>query len=214
MKQSYIITLLCILCTTAFGQNRRHIVRIKADTVQMSNPKGTNELILENRTSQVNGYLSNKGEGVTEFRKLKLKQVGLDSLAIIGHDTVPLPTYQKLYILPDITCQEWNGAPIVVHRSPFRVYLRLATPATLIDGKQIRVSDCSGEGWGDYVTIWVPYDMGIIHEGMVKQAIDVFPGTTLCLVYKKELNAFVVTMQDGAINSTTGPCPDYIANPI
>jgi hypothetical protein len=208
MKQPYIIIILCLLCTTAFGQNRRHIVRIKADTVQMSNPKGTNELILENRTSQIDGYLSNKGQGVTEFRRLKLKQIGMDSLAILDHDTVPLPTFQKLYILPDIQCQDWNGAPVVVHKNPFRVYLNLATPATLVNGKQLRISDVSGQGWGDYVTIWSSGPW-LLHEGIMKEAMDLSPGTTLCLVYNAALEAFVVTMQDGPINSTTNPCPDF-----
>lgn len=211
MKLLYIISICLLLATTASAQARKDLVRIKADSIHMSNPKGTNELILENRTSQVNGYLYNKGQGLTEFRKMKLKQIGMDSLAIVGQDTVPLPVSKKLYILPDIQCQEWNGAPVVVHTNAFRVYLHLANPETMVDGKELRISDVSNGGWGQMVTIWSE-NPWLLHEGMEKRALDVPPGTCLRLVYNAQLNYFVVVTQNGPINSTTGPCPDYLNN--
>lgn len=63
------------------------VYTLKADTVKITNCDSA-ELILENHTQGVKGFLYNKGNGVTEFRK------GLvtlnDTLYVIGADTLHL----------------------------------------------------------------------------------------------------------------------------
>ncbi|PUZ22869.1 hypothetical protein DCC81_20835 [Chitinophaga parva] len=48
----------------------QYVYKIKADTVRIYNTCDTAELVLQNRTQNVLGYLYNKGGGVTEFRAL------------------------------------------------------------------------------------------------------------------------------------------------
>ncbi|MGN6294067.1 MAG: hypothetical protein ACTHMV_15075 [Chitinophagaceae bacterium] len=43
--------------------------KIKADSVKITNDSCTAELILENQTKAVKGFLYNKGNGRTEFKK-------------------------------------------------------------------------------------------------------------------------------------------------
>ncbi len=68
--------------------------QIKADSIRIFSNCDTAELILENRTrSVVGGVLTNKGNGVTEFRKITQKIN--DSLYVIGADTLNLATTGK-----------------------------------------------------------------------------------------------------------------------
>lgn len=68
----------------------QHVYQIRADSVRIYNVCDTAELIIENRTRGVAGYLYNKGNGRTEFRKLEMKQIGGTQLAILGQDTIDL----------------------------------------------------------------------------------------------------------------------------
>jgi len=63
---------------------------ISADSVHISGDCGEAELIIENRTRHVDGYLFNKGLGRTEFKRLELVPVGDSAIAIPGQDTVLL----------------------------------------------------------------------------------------------------------------------------
>ena len=60
--------------------------KIKADSVKITNDSCNAELILENATRNVQGFLYNKGNGRTEFRKGAIRLN--DSTYIIGADTV------------------------------------------------------------------------------------------------------------------------------
>ena len=51
---------------SAFSQ---FVYKIKADSVKITNDSCNAELILENSTRNVDGFLYNKGNGRTEFRK-------------------------------------------------------------------------------------------------------------------------------------------------
>lgn len=66
------------------------VYQIRADSVRIYNVCDTAELILENRTQKIDGFLFNKGAGRTEFRKLKLETVGASRIAIVGQDTLDL----------------------------------------------------------------------------------------------------------------------------
>src|SRR5829696_517663 len=62
--------------------------QVVGDSVHIHNNNGTAELILENNTKNVDGFLFNKGEGRTEFKKALLRID--DSTYVIGSDTLRL----------------------------------------------------------------------------------------------------------------------------
>lgn len=78
------------LATCCFGQKVPNIYQIRADTVRIYNVCDTAELVLENRTKDTLGFLFNKGNGRTEFRRLGLERIGASQLAIKGQDTIDL----------------------------------------------------------------------------------------------------------------------------
>lgn len=71
----------------SYSQN---IYQIRADSVRIYNDCDTAELILENRTQNVPGFLYNKGRGRTEFRRLSLSNLGNGIISIDGQDTLDL----------------------------------------------------------------------------------------------------------------------------
>jgi hypothetical protein len=85
----YLVLICALLATSAvsLGQN---VYQIRADSVRIYNVCDTAELILENRTQGVSGFLYNKGRGRTEFRKVRLEKIGNSQIAITGQDTLDL----------------------------------------------------------------------------------------------------------------------------
>lgn len=71
--------------STVQGQVQTQIV---GDSVRLSSNNGPGELILENSTKNVLGFLYNKGNGRTEFRKGMIKLN--DSVYVFGDDTLDL----------------------------------------------------------------------------------------------------------------------------
>ncbi len=61
------LLLICLISGTTKAQ---YISKLKADTVIVTGASGTGELIIENNTRNIPGYLFNKGNGRTEFRQL------------------------------------------------------------------------------------------------------------------------------------------------
>lgn len=82
-----ILFLLALLCLEK-GLNAQYVYTIKADSVKITNSCDTAELIIENHTQSVPGFLFNKGRGRTEFRKV-LSKID-DSSYVIGIDTLKL----------------------------------------------------------------------------------------------------------------------------
>ncbi|MBC9929524.1 tail fiber domain-containing protein [Chitinophaga qingshengii] len=83
--------LLCLLITgwnTALHAQQTY--QIRADSVRIYSACDTAELIIENHTQHTQGFLFNKGMGRTEFRKLRLKMTGPNTLSIVGQDTLDL----------------------------------------------------------------------------------------------------------------------------
>lgn len=77
------------------------LYNLRADTLKVYNPDGKGaELQLENSTKKVvNGLLTNTDtNGLTQFRKLDLVNVGTTGLGIVGQDTITLDKLQ--YYLP------------------------------------------------------------------------------------------------------------------
>jgi hypothetical protein len=90
----YAITLL--LFTQICSAQR--VYQIRADSVRIYNTCDTAELIIENRTKDTLGFLYNKGNGRTEFRKLRLKAVNGNSIAIAGQDTLLMSNVIKVAV--------------------------------------------------------------------------------------------------------------------
>jgi hypothetical protein len=67
MKLFFYTAVLILLASVSHAQ---HIYQIRADSVRIYSDCDTAELILENRTKDVSGFLFNKGKGRTEFRKM------------------------------------------------------------------------------------------------------------------------------------------------
>jgi hypothetical protein len=80
-----ILFLLVLLCLEK-ALHAQYIYTIKADSVKITNTCDTAELIIENHTQTVPGFLFNKGRGRTEFRRGLLKLS--DSIFLIGGDTL------------------------------------------------------------------------------------------------------------------------------
>jgi hypothetical protein len=66
----------------------QYVYTIKADSVKITNTCDTSELIIENHTQTVPGFLYNRGRGRTEFRRGAMAID--DSLYVIGGDTINL----------------------------------------------------------------------------------------------------------------------------
>jgi hypothetical protein len=78
--------LLLILSLSAKFSSAQHIYKVKTDSLLVTNDSCTAELILENSTKNVKGFLYNKGRGRTEFRKALTKLSG--NVYLIGEDTL------------------------------------------------------------------------------------------------------------------------------
>lgn len=87
MKKVIICLSVFFWYSSSYGQT---VYNIEADSVRMFGMCDTTELIIENSTRHINGYLFNKGGGLTEFRKIGLIKVGTDMLAISGQDTISI----------------------------------------------------------------------------------------------------------------------------
>jgi hypothetical protein len=83
------ILLLLVLFFLEKTVSAQYVYTIKADSVKITNSCDTAELIVENHTQNVPGFLFNKGRGRTEFRKGLVKLN--DSLYRIGADTLKIP---------------------------------------------------------------------------------------------------------------------------
>jgi hypothetical protein len=85
MRSIILMLTLIILGQAAYCQ---YTYTIKADSVKITNCDSA-ELILENHTQGVKGFLYNKGNGRTEFRNGSVKLT--DSTYLIGGDTLKIP---------------------------------------------------------------------------------------------------------------------------
>jgi hypothetical protein len=102
MKSFLIILTLLGISLFSYSQN---VYQIRADSVRIYNTCDTAELILENRTQNVPGFLYNKGRGRTEFRKLTF-----DSTFILG-------MYKNNATGDSILTTDPNGVVKLVHKN-------------------------------------------------------------------------------------------------
>ncbi|WP_207516000.1 hypothetical protein [Longitalea luteola] len=80
--------------------NAQFVHVIKADSVLITNDSSTAELNLENSTKHVKGFLYNKGNGRTEFRKMEKLN---DSTLVFGGDTVGIGGPSSQLTLQQVT---------------------------------------------------------------------------------------------------------------
>jgi len=83
MKKIFFFVILVCLGKTMSAQ---YVYTIKADSVKITNTCDTNELIIENHTQNVPGFLFNTGNGRTIFKQAVVKLN--DSMYLIGSDTL------------------------------------------------------------------------------------------------------------------------------
>ncbi|OQP57959.1 hypothetical protein A3860_39585 [Niastella vici] len=84
----------------ALHAQQPYIYTIKADSVKITNTCDTAELIIENHTQNVPGFLFNKGRGRTEFRRINQSN---DTTVVIGSDTIHLGRANKNFANADLT---------------------------------------------------------------------------------------------------------------
>lgn len=82
-----LLSLLILVCMEQ-ALHAQYVYTIKADSVKITNSCDTAELIIENHTQNVCGFLFNKGRGRTEFRRAMMKMN--DSIYTFGCDTLRL----------------------------------------------------------------------------------------------------------------------------
>jgi hypothetical protein len=80
------LLLLLVLIGTGQAISAQYVYTIKADSVKITNSCDTAELIIENHTQDVCGFLFNKGKGRTEFRRGAVKIN--DYTYVVGCDTI------------------------------------------------------------------------------------------------------------------------------
>jgi hypothetical protein len=102
LRSASIVRAFMLIGLVAFSESVRsqYVHKIKADTVKLYNDACTTEFILQNATRNTKGFLYNKGNGLTEFRKALIKLS--DSTYLIGSDTLYL-SYKPSGIWVDLT---------------------------------------------------------------------------------------------------------------
>ncbi|TDX02414.1 hypothetical protein [Dinghuibacter silviterrae] len=103
-----LVILLCSLSIAILGR-AQYVYTIKADSVLITNNCDSAELIIQNHTQGVPGFLFNTGNGRTIFKRALTKVS--DSLYLIGADTLKVPSGQGLsggntYILNQYSAQQ------------------------------------------------------------------------------------------------------------
>jgi hypothetical protein len=78
----------------------QYVYTIKADSVKITNTCDTAELIIENHTQTVPGFLFNRGRGRTEFRRIAQLD---DTSVVVGGDTIHLGRGNRNFANADLT---------------------------------------------------------------------------------------------------------------
>ncbi|WP_207516002.1 hypothetical protein [Longitalea luteola] len=94
------IVLLLIVALTFSKANAQFVHKIRADSVLITNDSCTAELNLENSTKHIKGFLYNKSNGRTEFRKIEKLN---DSMLVFGGDTVGIGWPSSQLTLQQVT---------------------------------------------------------------------------------------------------------------
>lgn len=128
MKKIIQLLFVLLLAQQSYAQ---HVYQIRADSVRIYNVCDTAELIIENRTRGVNGFLFNKGNGRTEFRRIQLESIGNSQIAITGQDTLDLSTLPGIGGVENIF-RSGDSIKYVKNGSTYALYAPIITDASRI----------------------------------------------------------------------------------
>ncbi|MCR6720397.1 MAG: hypothetical protein NVV59_08895 [Chitinophagaceae bacterium] len=98
--------------------------RIKADSVLITKDSSSNELIIENLSVDIKGFLYNRGVGRTEFKQAMI-QIN-DSTYVFGSDSIHIPSraFGANWWMPDGNARKYNWAPQLGSNDNQHVVLR------------------------------------------------------------------------------------------
>lgn len=149
----------------------QYVYTINADSVKITNHCDTAELIIENHTQNVPGFLFNKGRGRTEFRKAFAKLD--DTTFLIGGDTVSADLF-SLWRKNGNHIYNINTGNVGIHRTNPNTMLDLPGSVNIDDTSSFRIgyhpvvrlrdiSDycsiegvyCTGPGVQSYTSLYV-----------------------------------------------------------
>jgi len=192
----------------------QHVYNMKADSVRIYSDCDTAELVIRNHTKDTLSYLYNKGNGRTEFRRIRMDQMNDGRIAITGGDTATItlpPALKPVYLMTEDVCQTWNGAYTVMKNVTGNLYLKLDSPANLVNGKELFLSNQSD--FADYYTGGInfySYSAKIWTENGPVDALKIrwAASSGVHLIYDAATNMFYLMNAHGGIEpSTNGPCP-------
>ena len=133
MKRNLVLLSLLCLGQGLFAQ---YVYTINADSVKITNHCDTAELIIENHTQTVPGFLFNKGRGRTEFRRV-MTQVN-DSTFLLGGDTLHINRF-SYWRANGNHIYNINTGNVGVHRVNPKVLLDLPGPVNIDDTSAYRI---------------------------------------------------------------------------
>jgi hypothetical protein len=134
-----ILFFLILFCLQkALHAQQPYIYTIKADSVKITNTCDTAELIIENHTQNVPGFLFNKGRGRTEFKRISQLD---DTSVVIGGDTIHLGRGSRNFANADLTFtgnRTHNGVFQYLNLNDFGgIYIKTGTTDRLYTGEFI-----------------------------------------------------------------------------
>lgn len=214
LAKIFLAGLLGVAGIPAYAQQaEKYVYPLNADTVTLH--KDNAEFIIGNSTKSVTGYLYNKGNGRTEFRKLQLDMVTPVAVSLIGQDTIqlaaPTPQPESPYVMTTATCQTWNSRKTIFKSSAGDVYLKLDPPSALVDDIEIVAANVSASG---SLTIYTNNKTIKFGYGQTSNALKLNPGMTLHLIYDVPTDMYYVIgnksfeyWDDTLFNVDRGSCP-------
>ncbi|MBO9204505.1 MULTISPECIES: hypothetical protein [Niastella] len=131
-KILFVLVLLCVE-KMAHAQTPRtpYIYSIKADSVKITNTCDTAELIIENHTQTVPGFLYNKGLGRTEFRRITQFD---DTSVVVGGDTIHLGRGYKNFANADLTYDDNHLHKGAFHSMNLTDFSKIGFKTNNVDG--------------------------------------------------------------------------------
>jgi hypothetical protein len=94
LKKLFVLLVIVLFSTIASAQ---YVYQIKADSVKIHNDSCKAELIIENSTKNVDGFLRNKGNGRTEFSRIVVK-AGDSTYSLGSKDTLQVSSSKNVIL--------------------------------------------------------------------------------------------------------------------
>lgn len=165
MKRVIPFLLLLSMGNLLFAQS---VFTIRGDSVKITNKCDSSELILENHTQSVQGFLFNKGRGRTEFRKALTKIS--DSIYLIGGDTLRTAT-SAFWAANGSHIYNINSGNVGIHRTDPIAMLDLPGPVNVDDTSSYRIGNVPVLRIGDneysgYLALTVGAGTGSANSGL------------------------------------------------